>query len=125
MELVIHKVNTKYRQIIHSLNLIADTSKKIKIKLPSGNVSDNQQEADATKAAIHEDRKLFLQAITVRIMKSRKELEHSQLVAEIIQQSKSRFNPSVPMIKKCIEQLIEKQYIERSKENRDVYIYIS
>ena len=77
------------------------------------------------KASINEDRKLFLQATAVRIMKSRKELEHSQLVAEIIQQSKSRFSPSVPMIKKCIEQLIDKQYLERSTENRDIYLYIN
>ena len=56
-------------------------------------------------------------------MKSRQTLDHANLIAQVIDQSKSRFNPSVPMIKKCIEQLIEKQYLDRSQ--RDQYTYIS
>jgi cullin 2 len=58
-------------------------------------------------------------------MKSRKQLSHNLLVSELIEQSKQKFNPSIPMIKKCIEGLIEKQYMERSEENRDVYLYLS
>jgi hypothetical protein len=51
-------------------------------------------------------------------MKSRKELLHNTLVQEVIELSRSRFAPSVPMIKKSIEQLIDKQYLERA-DNRD------
>ena len=56
-------------------------------------------------------------------MKARKELSHNQLVQEVIDLAKARFNPSVPMIKKCIEQLLDKQYLERS-ESGDKYLYI-
>jgi hypothetical protein len=58
-------------------------------------------------------------------MKSRQTLTHAQLVKEVIDQAKSRFTPNVPMIKKCIEQLLEKQYISRTKENKDKYIYMA
>lgn len=61
--------------------------------------------------SIDDDRKLYLQAAIVRIMKARKTLSHAQLVQETIQQSRNRFNPNIPMIKKCIEQLIEKDYV--------------
>jgi predicted transcriptional regulator len=60
----------------------------------------------------------------VRIMKSRKELQHNQLIQEIIEQARSRFAPSIPMIKKCIDQLLEKQFIEKSADN-DKYVYMA
>lgn len=56
-------------------------------------------------------------------MKSRKSLKHNSLIDEVITQSKQRFTPSVPMIKKCIEILIDKQYLERT--SNDEYSYIA
>jgi cullin 2 len=56
-------------------------------------------------------------------MKSRKTLKHNPLIEEVITQSKQRFLPSIPMIKKCIEILIDKQYLERS--TTDEYSYIA
>ncbi len=82
------------------------------------------KETEVTQASVDEDRKLYLQAAIVRIMKSRKTLHHNLLIQEVINQSKQRFNPSISLIKKCIETLIDKQYIERTK-TKDEYSYIA
>ncbi|KAG4105964.1 Cullin-domain-containing protein [Neocallimastix lanati (nom. inval.)] len=97
------------------------SNKRTKIKI--GMTADNSQENEITRQAVDNDRKLFLQAVIVRIMKSKKELQHTLLIKEVIEQSKSRFVPYIPTIKQAIEQLIDKQYIERV--NNDYYTYIA
>uniref|UniRef100_A0A8C2C8B7 Cullin-2 n=1 Tax=Cyprinus carpio TaxID=7962 RepID=A0A8C2C8B7_CYPCA len=84
-----------------------------------------RQELEQTRSAVDEDRKMYLQAAIVRIMKARKVLRHNALIQEVINQSKARFNPSISMIKKCIEVLIDKQYIERSQSSADEYSYVA
>lgn len=58
----------------------------------------------------------------VRIMKARKRMKHAQLVSETINQIKSRFNPKIPDIKKCIEILLDKEYIERLDDEELGYL---
>ena len=37
----------------------------------------------------------------------------------------ARFAPSISIIKKCIEMLIDKQYIERTQNSTDEYSYVA
>lgn len=84
-----------------------------------------QTESEQTHSSIDEDRKLYIQAAIVRVMKARKSAKHNQLIQEVIGLTKNHFTPSVPMIKKCIEILIEKQYLERKSSAADEYKYVA
>jgi cullin 3 len=79
---------------------------------------ETEPERASTQEKIDEDRKHMIEAAIVRIMKSRKTMEHSNLIAEVTKQLSSRFRPNPLIIKKRIESLIERDYLERSKTNR-------
>ena len=74
---------------------------------------------------VEEDRRHLVEASVVRIMKTRKTLEHNHLIAEVVKQLSSRFNPTPHMVKKRIESLIEREYLERSRTDRRVYFYLA
>jgi len=97
----------------------------MKIKVASSLQKETKQQTDETYKGIDEDRKLYLQAAIVRIMKTRKTLSHVGLIQEVIEQARARFTPSVPMIKKCVEQLIEKEYLMRVEGEADRYAYLA
>jgi len=46
-------------------------------------------------------------------------------VPQVITQARGRFTPSITAIKRCIEQLIDKQYLQRTDSSRDTYSYIA
>ena len=61
----------------------------------------------------------------VRIMKARKALQHNDLIAEVTRQLSSRFVPVPANVKKRIESLIEREYLERDRSDRRLYKYLA
>lgn len=101
------------------------TSKRIKLKLaPTPQLQDSKETQVDEKGVVDQDRVFLLQAIIVRVMKGLKTSTHAKLLHETIKQCQPQFLPSVPVIKKCIESLIEKGYMKRSDTDRQTYIYL-
>ncbi|CAI5445069.1 unnamed protein product [Caenorhabditis angaria] len=102
------------------------TSRRIKFRLqmPQINKTVEKEGQEAVANTVSQDRKYYMECAIVRIMKTRKVLKHNALVTEIMDQTKGRFMPDIPFIKKSIEDLIEKMYIQRTDQN-DEYQYLA
>lgn len=102
------------------------TSKFFKVKI--GTVvaqRESEPENIETRQRVEEDRKPQIEAAIVRIMKSRRTLDHNNIVAEVTKQLQSRFLPNPVVIKKRIESLIEREFLERDKLDRKLYRYLA
>ncbi|PVH99033.1 Cullin-domain-containing protein [Periconia macrospinosa] len=100
---------------------------KIKVGVvSSGNKVESDRERRETEKKNDDSRNFCIEAAVVRIMKQRKELAHQQLILETIGQLTAQFKPEVNMIKKRIESLIEREYLERIDGAKvDSYRYLA
>lgn len=99
-------------------------SKKVRVNLNQAIRAEQKTENAQVLKDVDEDRKFLIQATIVRIMKSRKTMKHGALVNEVVSISSQRFTPNISMIKKQIETLVEKEYLERQEGQRDTYNYV-
>eukprot|EP01063_Lacrimia_lanifica_P022442 TRINITY_DN30030_c0_g1_i1.p1 TRINITY_DN30030_c0_g1~~TRINITY_DN30030_c0_g1_i1.p1 ORF type:complete len:889 (+),score=351.28 TRINITY_DN30030_c0_g1_i1:82-2748(+) len=96
-----------------------------KVQLWNVQLKDGQQAEDAANLkVVAEDRKYAIQAAIVRLMKSRQTMPHLTLITEVVAQLQATFTPSNQDIKKNIENLIEKDYIERTEDGKS-YVYLA
>ncbi|KAL7417955.1 Cullin-domain-containing protein [Mrakia frigida] len=100
-------------------------SKKVRVQLNQPMKAEQKTESAQVMKDVDEDRKYLIQATIVRIMKARKTLAHSALINEVVTGVSGRFAPNIPMIKKQIEQLVEKEYLERADGDRNTYNYLA
>lgn len=98
--------------------------RKIRIPLAVPRISVGQSTSVAV--AVEEDRKPAIEACLMRIMKSRRQLDHTLLVSECMQQLSARFKPDPKMIKQRIEDLINRDYLERVPDKQPcAYRYLA
>ncbi|KAJ6555441.1 ubiquitin-protein ligase [Mycena vulgaris] len=100
-------------------------SKKIRVNLNLPIKAEVKAESSDVLKAVDEDRKYVIQATIVRIMKARKTMKNQALIQEVIAQISQRFAPKIPDIKKAIETLLEKEYIERVDGSKDTFAYVA
>ncbi|KAK0201666.1 Cullin [Desarmillaria ectypa] len=100
-------------------------SKKIRVNLNQPIKAEVRAETTEVLKNVDEDRKYVIQATIVRIMKARKSMKNQQLIQEVISQISQRFAPKIPDIKKAIDTLLEKEYIERVDGTRDTFAYVA
>jgi len=97
---------------------------RLKIQTIASKV-ESEGERRNTQEKVDEERKHQIEAAVVRVMKDRKSMEHNHLIAEVTKQLNPRFAPSPPMIKKRIEALIDREYLERAPGDRKFYNYLA
>ncbi|CAJ2632066.1 unnamed protein product [Trifolium pratense] len=97
------------------------TDKMRRIKIPLPPVDERKKVIED----VDKDRRYAIDAAIVRIMKSRKVLGHQQLVLECVEQLGRMFKPDIKAIKKRIEDLITRDYLERDKDNPNTFKYLA
>ena len=85
-------------------------------------MSSLDEDNDREKKSNDEGRVVVIEAAAVRILKARHTLTHTQLVTAVLEQELF-FQPAPRLIKKAIENLIERSFIERL--GADEYSYIA
>eukprot|EP00916_Digyalum_oweni_P004135 GHVL01007322.1.p1 GENE.GHVL01007322.1~~GHVL01007322.1.p1 ORF type:complete len:697 (+),score=98.20 GHVL01007322.1:1029-3119(+) len=102
-------------------------SKRLRIRVPLVVCKESNEESlnEVSASVVEEDREHQIEATIIRILKSRKRIEHSLLVAEVFKQLSHRFSPSAVSIKTCTERLIHRDYLERDPNTHDVYNYLA
>ncbi|KAG9048975.1 hypothetical protein FS837_011526 [Tulasnella sp. UAMH 9824] len=100
-------------------------SKKIRVNINLPTKTEVKAESANVLKTVVEDRKYVIQATIVRVMKARKQLRNQQLIQEVTAQISQRFTPRVPDIKKAIDTLLQKGYIERVEGQPDLFNYVA
>ncbi|CAH1971983.1 unnamed protein product [Acanthoscelides obtectus] len=99
------------------------TGKLFRVKINQIQLKESVEEQHATEKSVLADRQFQIDAAIVRILKYRKRLNHNELISEL-------FNildiPVKPYdLKKRIELLIEREYLERDKDDPTNYTYVA
>jgi len=108
--------NTDIFEVNHSF-----TAKLFRLKINSIQMKETKEEQTKVQEGVFQDRQYQVDAAIVRIMKTRKTLPHNLLISELYQQLKFPVKPID--LKKRIESLIEREYLERTPDDSTVYNY--
>lgn len=97
--------------------------KLFRIKINQIQMKETVEEQVSTTERVFQDRQYQIDAAIVRVMKMRKTLGHNLLVSELYNQLKFPVKPGD--LKKRIESLIDRDYMERDKDSPNQYHYVA
>lgn len=89
----------------------------------SSNTGNNEEETRQTMEEVFRDRAYAVDAAIVRVMKARRRMGHAALIGEVLTQL--RFPAANADVKKRVEALIEREYLERDPEDTTAYRYLA
>ncbi|XP_037089322.1 cullin-4A-like [Pollicipes pollicipes] len=101
------------------------THQLYRIKINQIQLKETIEEQKDTEERVFQDRQYQIDAAIVRVMKMRKSLSHSLLISELYHQLKSQFQVKPTDLKKRIESLIDRDYMERDKDSPNTYNYVA
>ena len=94
-----------------------------RIKINNILMKETKEERNKTMESVSRDRLILIDAVLVRIMKARKSVLHKDLIPQVLEQLKFPAQPAD--VKKRIEVLIEREYMERDAADRNRYTYLA
>ena len=68
---------------------------------------------------------MYLDAAIVRIMKANKTMTYEKIKTATIEAVKSHFAPQVGLIKQRVDYLVEAEYLERDRAERNKFHYVA
>jgi len=85
------------------------------------------KESDTRKVQgkVEDDRRYAIEAAMIKVMKARRKIDNTNLMAETTRLLQVRFTPEPAQMKVRLESLIERGYIERSEEDKRVFKYVA
>jgi cullin 1 len=123
---ILNKQPVEGYKTVHVMSVNKDFSHaQRRVRIPNAVSKTTKTERGAATVAVQEDRRHAIEANIVRVMKARKELEHTQLVSEVSQHLFQYFKPDPREIKRRIEDLITREYLMRDEERSSVYHYLA
>jgi len=100
--------------------------KRKRIVFPPGNaVAMTNQDDESHKVAIMKQREFEADAAMVRVMKTRNVLKWNDLQVQTVEALKNRFKPETVLLKKRLESLIDRKFLERDPNDRNLIKYVA
>mmetsp|Transcript_9410 Transcript_9410/g.13919 ORF Transcript_9410/g.13919 Transcript_9410/m.13919 type:complete len:757 (+) Transcript_9410:92-2362(+) len=100
-------------------------SKMFRVKMKTGQSRFTNEDRTEIAESTRMERQSAIEAAIVRIMKSHKKMQHRNLTNEVVKQLMTHFKPDPKVIKRRIEDLISRDYLERDENDASLYHYIS
>jgi hypothetical protein len=118
------EINLNFSNKQQRLRINYPREKEIKNKFfDEKNEENPNEEKDAENEGLKIERKYQIESNIIRIMKRKKEILHQELISETLSSLQNYFVPTISAVKLRIENLIERNFISRDKNEYNKYIY--